>query len=98
MNNGPTTYMGFEIHPLVFLRAKDQAQYQPEHQTRADRGFDVAVRICRPGELSGSVHSRVFSMPRKTAFSDTGDARREAALYGESVIDGRVPGHSVADL
>jgi hypothetical protein len=94
MNNGPNTYMGFEIHPLVFLRAKELT----EQRSRADRGFDVAVRICRPGEISGSARSRVFHMPRKTAFSDTGDARREAELFGESVIDGRVPGHSVADL
>jgi hypothetical protein len=95
MNNpGPSTYMGFEIHPLVFLR-RAPALGKPKTVVRS---FDVAVRICRPGEESGSPLSRVFHIERKLPFEDTGDARRAAHSYGESIIDGKETGLSVKDL
>jgi hypothetical protein len=88
------SYMGFEIHPLIFLRANPPFQ----QQAKSERGFDAAVRICRPGESGDSAHSRVFQIERKVAFGDSGDARREASRYAESIIDGKEPGQSVQDL
>jgi len=95
MNNpGPSTYMGFEIHPLVFLR-RASALGKPKTTVRS---FDAAVRICRPGDESGSPLSRVFHIERKLPFEDTGDARRAADRFGESIIDGKEAGLSVKDL
>jgi len=40
----------------------------------------------------------VFHIERKLPFEDTGDARRAADSFGESIIDGKEAGLSVKDL
>ncbi|WP_245005189.1 hypothetical protein [Paraburkholderia sacchari] len=83
-------YKGFELYPLVFAR-------MGEHSRRAE-GYDVAVRICRPGAEAGSHGSRVFRLQLETAITDFGMARSAACQRGRDIIDGKVNGESVADL
>lgn len=84
------TYKGFELYPLVFARM--------DGQSRRAEGYDVAVRICRPGVGPGAPGSRVFRLQLEKAISDFGMARSAAWQRGRDIIDGRVNGESVADL
>src|ERR1700753_1122279 len=61
----PALYKDFEVHPLVFSRAFDKFDGHKRHA----EGYDVAVRVCRPGAISGSSASRVFRLVRPGTFS-----------------------------
>ena len=90
----PLMYKDFEVHPLVFLRKFDKADGHKRHS----EGYDVAVRVCRPGAEGGSQGSRVFRLVNAATFPDFGVAKRSASQYGEDIIDGKIAGASVTDL
>ncbi|MEW9580063.1 hypothetical protein [Paraburkholderia sp. DGU8] len=90
----PSIYKDFEVHPLVFSRTFDKF----DGHKRSAEGYDVAVRVCRPGAISGSKASRVFRLPLHATISDFGVAKRSASQYGADIIDGKVEGATVADL
>jgi hypothetical protein len=90
----PALYKDFEVHPLVFSRAFDKF----DGHKRDAEGYDVAVRVCRPGAISGSKASRVFRLVLPVTFSDFGVAKRSASQYGADIIDGKVEGATVQDL
>ncbi|WJF91138.1 hypothetical protein QS306_05720 [Paraburkholderia bonniea] len=90
----PAFYKDFEVHPLVFSRKFDKFD---GHKRQAE-GYDIAVRICRPGAISGSKASRVFRQTLALTIADFGVAKRSASQYGADIIDGKIDGASVADL
>ncbi|MFD1555050.1 hypothetical protein ACFSHT_05320 [Paraburkholderia silviterrae] len=87
-------YKGYELHPLVFARTFSRF----DGHSRYAEGYDVAVRICRPGAIATSSESRVFRLNQANAFSDFGMARRAAQQQGKDIIDGKVSGVSVIDM
>ncbi|MCO5414384.1 MULTISPECIES: hypothetical protein [Ralstonia] len=94
MNASPSaTYKGFDLYPLVYRT--EAAPSWP--RKRPDRTFNASVVICREGHQPGAEHSRVFRMT-PTAWENVGTARRGALKFGEDVINGLVPGESVASL
>jgi hypothetical protein len=90
----PGIYKGFELHPLVFSRVFTHL----DAHSRYAEGYDVAVRISRPGAEAGSHGSRVFRLQLQNAVSDFGMARSAAYQRGRDIIDGKVDGESVDDL
>ena len=65
---------------------------------QAPRPYVQRIRvICRAGHQPGAEHSRVFQMT-PTAWENVGTARRGALKFGEDVINGLIPGESVASL
>ncbi|MGI4813498.1 MAG: hypothetical protein ACRYG5_01320 [Janthinobacterium lividum] len=90
----PVYYKGFELHPLVFTRRFERFDGHKKHA----EGYDAAVRVCRPGALSGADDSRVFKLVREMTFTELGNARRSVTQYGQDIIDGKIDGASVADL
>ncbi|MEM5345409.1 hypothetical protein [Paraburkholderia azotifigens] len=90
----PGIYKGFELHPLVFSRV---FTHDDAHSRYAE-GYDVAVRICRPGAEIGEHGSRVFRLLLENTFSDFGVARTAACQRGKDIIDGKVDGESVNDM
>jgi hypothetical protein len=90
----PDIYKGFELHPLIFSRV---FRHSDAHSRYAE-GYDVAVRISRPGGEAGPLGSRVFRLQLANAVSDFGMARSAAYQRGRDIIDGKVDGESVADL
>jgi hypothetical protein len=90
----PLMYKDFEVHPLVFLRKFDKADGHKKHS----EGYDVAVRVCRPGAEGGSKGSRVFRLVNAATYPDFGVAKRSASQYGEDIIDGKIAGATVKDL
>ncbi|HEX7933778.1 MAG TPA: hypothetical protein VF573_11990 [Paraburkholderia sp.] len=87
-------YKDFEVHPLVFSRTFDKF----DGHKRDAEGYDVAVRVCRPGAISGSKASRVFRLVLPATFADFGVAKRSACRYGADIIDGKIEGATVQDL
>jgi hypothetical protein len=90
----PYLYKGFELYPLVFLRAFKRF----DGHARSAEGYDVAVRVCRVGAVTRDGAGRVFRLEQSDAFSEFGTARRAARQRGEDIIDGKVEGASVVDL
>ncbi|SIT44074.1 conserved hypothetical protein [Paraburkholderia ribeironis] len=90
----PDLYKDFEVHPLVFSHVFEKF----DGHSRDAEGYDVAVRVCRPGALSGSKASRVFRLVLSNPISDFGVAKRSASQYGVDIIDGKVEGATVQDL
>jgi hypothetical protein len=90
----PSLYKGFELYPLVFSRTFVRF----DAHSRYAEGYEVAVRVCRPGAASGTAGSRTFRLPLTDALADFGVARRAACQRGMDIIDGKVDGASVADL
>jgi hypothetical protein len=90
----PYLYKGFELYPLVFLRAFKRF----DGHSRSAEGYDVAVRVCRIGAAAREGTGRVFRLERSDAFTEFGMARRAARQRGEDIIDGKVDGASVVDL
>jgi hypothetical protein len=90
----PGIYKGFELHPLVFSRVFAHSRAH----SRYAEGYDVAVRISRPGAEAGTQGSRVFRLQLENAVSDFGMARNAAYQRGRDIIDGKVDGESVDDL
>src|SRR5258708_21396481 len=84
----PALYKDFEVHPLVFSRQFDKFDGHKRHA----EGYDVAVRVCRPGAISGSKASRVFRLVLPSPFSDFGVAERTASQYGPAIIHGKGAG------
>ncbi|CAD6553252.1 hypothetical protein LMG27952_05413 [Paraburkholderia hiiakae] len=87
-------YKGYELHPLVFARTFSRF----DGHSRYAEGYDIAVRISRPGAIATSAASRVFRVNQPDALSDFGTARRAAWQQGKDIIDGKVSGASVADM
>ncbi|KVO61502.1 hypothetical protein [Burkholderia stagnalis] len=87
-------YKGYELHPLVFARTFSRF----DGHSRYVEGYDIAVRICRPGEIATSTASRVFRLDQPNVFSDFGMARRAARQQGMDIVDGKVSGASVIDM
>ncbi|MWA35407.1 hypothetical protein [Burkholderia pseudomallei] len=87
-------YKGYELHPLVFARTFSRF----DGHSRYAEGYDIAVRICRPGAIATSAASRIFRLDQPHAFSDFGMARRAARQQGKDIIDGKVSGASVIDM
>lgn len=87
-------YKGYELHPLVFARTFNRF----DGHSRYAEGYDIAVRICRPGAIATSAASRVFRLNQPQTFSDFGMARRAARQQGMDIIDGKVSGASVMDM
>ena len=87
-------YKGYELHPLVFARTFNRF----DGHSRYAEGYDIAVRICRPGAIAASAASRVFRLNQPNTFSDFGMARRAARQQGMDIIDGKVSGASVMDM
>jgi hypothetical protein len=87
-------YKGYELHPLVFPRSFNRF----DGHSRYAEGYDIAVRICRPGAIAASTASRVFRLNQAQAFSDFGMARRAARQQGKDIVDGKVSGASVVDM
>ncbi|HTR05290.1 MAG TPA: hypothetical protein VMJ11_01190 [Paraburkholderia sp.] len=87
-------YKGYELHPLVFPRTFSRF----DGHSRYAEGYDIAVRICRPGAIATSTASRVFRLNQPHAFSDFGVARRAARQQGKDIVDGKVSGASVIDM
>lgn len=87
-------YKGYELHPLVFSRTFSRF----DGHSRYAEGYDIAVRICRPGAIATSAASRVFRLNQAHAFSDFGTARRAARQQVKDIIDGKVSGASVVDM
>lgn len=67
-------YKGYELHPLVFARTFSRF----DGHSRYAEGYDIAVRICRPGAIATSAASRIFRLDKPHAYSDFGMARRAA--------------------
>ena len=82
-------YRGLDISLLVY----------PHHATQAgsghsyEQGFDASIRISEPGSGMDSVKSRLFRVPGKRPFENSGDARRASVAYAEMLIDGSRSGH-----
>ena len=94
MNASPSaTYKGFDLYPLVYKI--EPVQSWPRR--RPDRTFNASVVICREGHQPGTEHSRVFRLTA-APWENVGTARRGALKFGEDVINGLVPGESVASL
>lgn len=87
-------YKGYELHPLVFARTFNRF----DGHSRYAEGYDIAVRISRPGAIAASAASRVFRLDQLHALCDFGTARRAACQGGKDIIDGKVSGASVADI
>jgi hypothetical protein len=87
-------YKGYELHPLVFARTFNRF----DGHSRYAEGYDIAVRICRPGAIDIAGASRVFRLNQLRTFSDFGMARRAARQQGKDIVDGKVDGASVADM
>ncbi|RQH09056.1 hypothetical protein [Paraburkholderia dinghuensis] len=87
-------YKGYELHPLVFARMFSRF----DGHSRYAEGYDIAVRICRPGAIVTSAASRVFRLNQPEAFSDFGTARRAAQQQGKDIVDGKISGFSVIDM
>ncbi len=94
MNADPSaTYKGFDLYPLVYK--VEPVQTWP--RTSPDRTFNASVMICREGHPPGTERSVVFRLT-STSWENVGTARRGALKFGEDIINGLVPGESVASL
>ena len=87
-------YGGLEIYPLVY----PHRNAAPGSAHNYDEGFDAAVRIQEPEELTGGPRSRVFCLAGVAPFMNSGDARRASIAYAERLIDARKPGEAVLDM
>ncbi|CAJ0695937.1 hypothetical protein ACTJK6_21430 [Ralstonia sp. 22086] len=92
MDTYPTSfYKGFAIYPLIY-------PFNPPrewHEKRPDRAYSVSVVICREGETMDDERSRVFRL-RGEPWDNVGAAKRAATHGAEEIIDGLVPGQSMA--
>ncbi|CAN7781719.1 hypothetical protein LJR267_010073 [Paraburkholderia hospita] len=77
-------YRGFEIDLLVYPHRATRPGFGRDY----DEGFDASVRICAAETTTDGPQSRVFRVPGKRPFLNTGDARRASAVYAELLIDG----------
>ncbi|CAJ0895390.1 hypothetical protein R1479_03943 [Ralstonia mannitolilytica] len=88
----PTSfYKGFAIYPLIY-------PFNPPrewHEKRPDRAYSVSVVICLEGETMDDERSRVFRL-RGEPWDNVGAAKRAATQGAEDIIDGLVPGQSMA--
>jgi hypothetical protein len=87
------TYKGFDLYPLVYKHEVVRAW----GEEMPDRSYDAAVMICREGHNPGTEHSRVFRYPA-APWQNVGTARRGVMAFAEKIIDGMIPGESVASL
>jgi len=84
-------YRGMDISLLVY----------PHHATQAgsghnyEEGFDASIRISDHGSGTDSAKSRLFRVPGKRPFENSGDARRASVAYAEMLIDGGKSGRSL---
>ena len=79
-------YRGLEIYLLIYPHRATRTGFGHNYE----EGFEASVRIREPDTATHDCRSRVFRVPRKRPFENTGDARRASAAYAEQVIDGAV--------
>jgi hypothetical protein len=92
MDTYPTSrYKGFDIYPLIY-------RFDPPrewHERRPDRAYSASVVICLEGESTDAEHSRVFRLSGEP-WESVGAAKRAATKGAEDIINGLVPGQSMA--
>lgn len=92
MGNSPSAnYKGFDLYPLVY-------RYDPPrewHERRPDRSYSASVVICREGEEPTTGSGKVFALAAEQ-WESLGLAKRAAVRTGEQIIDGLIPGQSMA--
>jgi len=92
MDAYPTaTYKGFDLYPLVYKHSAQRSW----GERRPDRSFDAAVVICREGVHPESEQARTFRLDA-TPWDNVGAARRGVLRYAEDIINGTIPGQSIA--
>lgn len=77
-------YRGLDISLLVYPHRATQTGFGRNYE----EGFDASIRISEPGSGSDEPRSRLFRVPGKRPFVNTGDARRASLAYAEMLIDG----------
>jgi len=94
MDNHPAaSSKGFDLYPLVY-KCEPPREW---HERRPDRSYKASVVICREGVQPSADNGRVFHVP-VTQWGNVGEAKRAAVQHGSDIIDGLVPGESVAGL
>lgn len=78
-------YRGLDISLLVYPHRATEAGFGHNY----DEGFDASIRISEPDSGLTIARSRLFRVPGKRPFVNTGDARRASLVYAEMLIDGR---------
>lgn len=84
-------YKGYDVYPLIYL-------FDPPrewHERRPDRSCSASVMICLEGASPDAEHSRIFRLSGEP-WESIGTAKRAAMEGAEDIIDGFVPGQSVA--
>lgn len=84
-------YRGLDISLLVYPHRATQAGFGHNYE----EGFDASIRISEPDSGTDSVRSRLFRVPGRLPFLNTGDARRACVAYAEMLIDGGGPGRAI---
>lgn len=84
-------YRGLDISLLVYPHHATQSGFGHNY----DAGFDASIRISEPGSGIESARSRLFRVPGKRPFENTGDARRASVAYAEMLIDGGGSGRPI---
>ena len=87
-------YRGLDISLLVYPHQATQ----PGSGRNYEEGFDASIRISEPGSGVDSEKSRLFRVPGKRPFENTGDARRASVAYAEMLIDGSGSGQPIWEL
>ena len=77
-------YRGLDISLLVYPHRATRAGFGHNY----DDGFDASIRISEPESGIDNARSRLFRVPGKRPFANTGDARRACVAYAEMLIDG----------
>jgi hypothetical protein len=77
-------YRGLDISLLVYPHRATQAGFGYNYED----GFDASIRISEPDSGIDNSRSRLFRVPGKHPFANTGDARRACVAYAEMLIDG----------
>ena len=76
-------YRGLDISLLVYPHRATQAGFGHNYE----EGFDASIRISEPESGMDKVRSRLFRVPGRRPFLNTGDARRACVAYAEMFID-----------
>lgn len=76
-------YRGLDISLLVYPHRATQAGFGHNYE----EGFDASIRISEPEFGMDKVRSRLFRVPGRRPFLNTGDARRACVAYAEMLID-----------
>lgn len=83
-------YKGYDVYPRIYL-------FDPPrewHERRPDRSYSASVMLCLEGASPDAEHSR-FRLSGEP-WESIGMAKRAAMKGAEDIIDGFVPGQSMA--